>query len=404
MSLKKVVVASAVLSNGGDAAIALGTQLFFESLLSDALQITWLDDNAHVVSPFYSTELDIMQGLSHPAPLHNFGGGNVGRVANHLRKREVVGRLKQASLVAATGGTYLVDHYTWDRRLVEYQLAKKFGVDIVFLTQSMGPFYSGIRPSAALADILRYARIVMARDDATLSAVRRIAPGCNVLQAPDMAFMLCNLFAPESPSIPTPDGDRPRVAVSVRHWQYFRSGSTTFRMTMYMLSIAAAVSRLVRDDGAEIVFLSTCQGVPGYYDDSALAWKIVRMLEPDVRTSVSVDSGFHKPLELIKKLAGFDAMVGTRMHACILSWIAGTGAVAIAYENKSVELFKRHQLGGLVQDIHDIQASGLLGRVREVLGDGAESGLAARARAEAEATELGQLAVSLSALFSNSSR
>jgi colanic acid/amylovoran biosynthesis protein len=53
-----------------------------------------------------------------------------------------------------------------------------------------------------------------------------------------------------------------------------------------------------------------------------------------------VDSAFHTPTELLTKLATFDAIVATRMHAAILGLSAGTPVLAIDYEDKARRLFR----------------------------------------------------------------
>jgi colanic acid/amylovoran biosynthesis protein len=112
-------------------------------------------------------------------------------------------------------------------------------------------------------------------------------------------------------------------------------------MARYCDSFRALAIHLVRRHDADVTFLSTCQGAPGYHDDSQIAAAISAGLPDDVRSRVHVDGSFHTPGELIKLLRGFDYVVSTRMHLAILALGVGTPVMPIAYEFKTTELCRR---------------------------------------------------------------
>jgi colanic acid/amylovoran biosynthesis protein len=109
-------------------------------------------------------------------------------------------------------------------------------------------------------------------------------------------------------------------------------------MACYRDSFRALVIHLVRVHGADVTFLSTCQGAPGYHDDSQIAAVIAAALPEEVRSRVHVDSNFHTPGQLADLLRGFDFVVSTRMHLAILALGVGTPVLPIAYEFKTTEL------------------------------------------------------------------
>lgn len=401
-----VTLASAVTLNGGDAAIAYGSELFLRWLYGQGLDLTVIDDDAEIASRYH--DFDYVPALQSTVSPPSWPGiaGKVARRLHRLRlrgpwfvqpspseRREVVlSHLRRLDVLASQGGTFFVDQYRWHQRLDEYEEAMRVGVPIVFLTQSMGPFTDGRPELARLGRVLEYATTVMVRDSLTVEAVGRITPDANVIVAPDMAFALAReVEAPEGP-------DRvfdkpPRVGVSVRQWPYFEDVSSKVGMGNYRRAMASAVSRLVREWEASVTFISTCQGIPEYrYDDSQVADEIVGELDDDVAARVEVDRSFSGPMELVAKLSAFDVMVSTRMHGAILAWVAGTPVVPVAYEPKTSELFDRHELSGLVHRMEGLDPRGLVGSVEEVLA-GADNRLAARERAEGEALELSDLAV-----------
>ena len=148
-----------------------------------------------------------------------------------------------------------------------------------------------------------------------------------------------------------------RIAISVRDWPHMGAKGG---MTAYFDAVAALIDDLVVHHGAEITFLSTCQGVGSYWtDDSATAETLVEHLDESVRGAVRIDREFHTPSQLVSMLGNFDAVIATRMHVAILALLAGTPVLPIAYEFKTVELFAKLGLDGLVQDIETITPEGL---------------------------------------------
>ena len=131
-------------------------------------------------------------------------------------------------------------------------------------------------------------------------------------------------------------------------------------MRAYKDAVAGLVDHAVHRHGGTVTFISTCQGVPEYaYDDSAVASEIVDRLSDDVRARVSVDSDFHRPEDLLRRLSEFDLVVATRMHVAILALAAGTPVITISYEFKTRSLFERLGMGEFVHDIESVSASEL---------------------------------------------
>jgi polysaccharide pyruvyl transferase WcaK-like protein len=96
--------------------------------------------------------------------------------------------------------------------------------------------------------------------------------------------------------------------------------------------------------GFNIEFISTCQGVENYRDDSKVATVIKDLLiaeNPSYSDKISVNSKYntyHELTELLNTKYAFT--IGTRLHMCILSLINGTPAFNISYEVKGIECYK----------------------------------------------------------------
>lgn len=260
-----------------------------------------------------------------------------------------------ADLVISTGGTYLVEHYKLTNRFAELGKDIALGKPLVLFTQSLGPFEQA-ENQQQMKSIADAALLVLLRDAKSKAHLRSIGVDHDRLEVvADSVFGLAN---PEwiAGAPPRTPGGRLRVAVSVRRWTHFQGHDPAGGTQRYEAAVAGAVTALVRDQGAEVVFLSTCQGIPDYlYDDSLVAERIFERLEPDVRRAVSVDHGFHSPTALMTALREFDFAISTRMHMAILGLCAGLPVLPIAYEFKTTELYKALGQGQWVSDISAIE-------------------------------------------------
>jgi colanic acid/amylovoran biosynthesis protein len=233
--------------------------------------------------------------------------------------------------------------------------AAALGRPLLLFTQSLGPFRSS-RNRAFVRRLLPQVELLLARDE--LSA-RHVAEA-NVLPrtlacASDSVFALANEQRLRQAAERTWPRSRARIAVSVRAWKHFSHGDTAAGMERYRRAVAAGIAFLVREKSAQVTFISTCRGMAEYkVQDSKVAEAICDLLPEDVRRSVVVDHNFRTPEALIAKLSEFDLVVATRMHAAILSLVAGTPVLPIAYEFKTKELFDSLGWGDWVLDIESL--------------------------------------------------
>ena len=94
------------------------------------------------------------------------------------------------------------------------------------------------------------------------------------------------------------------------------------------------------DNGNRVEFISTCQGLKNYVDDSKIAKEIVQSLNEEYKTKVTVNDEYNSLNELRSKLSEYKFVIGTRLHMCILSIMAGVPAFNISYEVKGKECYK----------------------------------------------------------------
>lgn len=272
---------------------------------------------------------------------------------------------RDADLVLSTGGTYLVSRYNLEPRIVEFLLAKLHGLPLVLYTQSIGSLATS-RWAESIAKCLSDAKLVLVRDAESLQnlAALGLTPdgeGPTIKQYADVVFALADegvLQAAKKRQLPTKGF---RACISVRPWAEFDKEAAGDGMARYTQAIASLCERLVRHYDADIEFISTCQGTPGYSrDDSSVAQSIAERLPNDVRRKVTVDQSFHTPHALMEHLGSADVVIATRMHMAILSLCAGTPVLPIEYEFKTRHLF--HHLGfpQWVQGIQSVTSESLV--------------------------------------------
>lgn len=295
--------------------------------------------------------------------------GMLARVALPRGARAALDDYLSADVVITTGGTYLVEHYSLDGRILSFELALAARKPLVFYTQSLGPFRDA-KVRESLRRILAEADLVYLRDELSRAHVADLGGRTEQLQVvPDCVFSLADPARLAAAAVGRRPPDRPlRVAISVREWRHFTTRGAAEGMRDYLAAVRAAVTHLVERHGATVTFLSTCQGIPEYgHDDSATAAAVADGLPATVRQAVTVDARFLAPRALIDELTTFDLVISTRMHLAILALVSGVPVIPIAYEFKMRELFGHLGQGRWVHDIESVDPAALVASVDELM-------------------------------------
>jgi colanic acid/amylovoran biosynthesis protein len=377
----QIVIANATLANGGDAAIVYSMIALLRRTFGADTQINVIDSLADTSRRHYP-DLDVSQTIGMHPPATQSGWPRLrARVARRLKKSRirlamslrksgialsrflltgeeyaVFRRYADADMVISVGGTYLVDHYDFSPRLLEFDIAIAHGKPPLFFTQSVGPFMrAGLREK--IVGYFTESPLILLRDEKSRQCLASLGI------APDKMHVLADgVFAFADPDIlrgaGASHGPVRQVAISVRNWSHFSDGATADSMARYINGIARAAEYLIRQHGCEVTFLSTCQGIAEYQaKDSNVAELVVAAMSSDLdHSKLRVDSGFHTPLELMAIVARFDLVIATRMHMAILALCAGVPVLPIAYEFKTQELFQRLGMTEWVTTIENVQA------------------------------------------------
>jgi colanic acid/amylovoran biosynthesis protein len=389
MEPPRIALTTTVTLNGGDAAIAMAIVDSLRRAAPDAL-IEVHDSQPHVAARYHPSMRwrPYLASMAQPrrSPRR---GGRLLRALNEARllaaarlwsrhatkplaaallregERRRLAEFGRLHLAVSTGGTYLVERFGLGPRIFELRMAQALGVPVVFYTQSLGPFRLR-RNRRHLRTAFAKSPLVLLRDELSRWHVLDLGvPDAALHVVADAVFGRRDARAFNEPGL----SQVRSVAVSVREWPP-GAGASDPAVAAFRRAVAQTVSWLVRRHSVTVTFISTCQGIPEYWtDDSAFAETVAAELPQDVRAHVHVDHAFHTPDALAEAFADFDIVVATRMHAAILALMAGKPVLPVAYEFKTIELFRALGLGDYVVPIDGITEDRLLGRTRAFLDD-----------------------------------
>lgn len=248
---------------------------------------------------------------------------------------------RQADAIIGAPGGYINSYYGFDWRRAIYRWAHRFGKKTAVYSQSVGPLDE--RDRRGLASFGRHVDLLVARDELSRqTALSAGFPSARLLSSVDAIFLRRPAPSPASA------GSR-IVALSVREWTH--DGRDVESYVEMMCRLAQAV--LAR--GFEVEFLSTCQGVPGYVNDAAVASVIAGRLRQRLGAPVPVrvNGDALRFEELADRLRTYRMVIGTRLHMCLLALLAGVPAFNISYESKGRECYAYLGLGEFSIDYNE---------------------------------------------------
>jgi colanic acid/amylovoran biosynthesis protein len=254
-----------------------------------------------------------------------------------LARRQVLSYYREADLVLSSAGGFLNDFYGIETRLHGFEVALNLGKPLVLFAQSIGPFWRDASKRRIL-EILNRAAAVAVRDNLSAHTLRAAGVNASVIhETADAAF----LFRWLNPDLYRAKHGPPlAIGLALRDWTY---GKNPPAIEQTIKKAVALCHLLLSDPRRTLVFLSTCQGIPDYTDDSLVAQRVVLQLPRALQKRCQIDRRRYPPRELIDAYRQCDAFIGMRLHGCILSMLGGTAAMGLGYEDKTEYIYR--QLG-----------------------------------------------------------
>jgi len=389
----RILITNIVVLNGGDGAILFGMLKALKRAFGENVEIVvFASEPARAARLYPGIQFRRTLGLAATgAPRIRYVGRIVRTVRIalylaaawcHVRKLGFLSRLMlslevvrdletygTADLVVSSGGTYLKEEYGMLSQICDYSITLLLGRPLVFFTQSLGPFTQP-KLQTKLRRLFNAAEKILVRDEQSRQNLRQIGVEQHKISlAADAAFALADPRVLEQAKYRKLPADRSlRIAISVRHWPHFkRTNHPQEGMEGYIETMARVTEGLINSLGADVTFLSTCQGIPEYTDDSEIACRVVARLKKKTAARVRIVRDFVRFDALLQQLPAFDVVLATRMHMAILSLIAGTPAIPLALEFKTMELFTNLGVPDWVIDAENAQSSLVLDNIRKIL-------------------------------------
>ncbi len=312
-----ILISNSVPLNGGDEALLRA--------LIESLKVRWPRSNITALCQ----DLDLARERLPDLPLASDLEFASGALLHQTREL-----YRQADIILSAPGGFLHDFYLIEDRLRGFEVAFALGKPLLLLGQSVGPFWKA-HSLRRIPKVLNLTASICIRD--LTSREHLLQAGVHparIHQTGDVAFLWRRL-APELFHLR--DGPIRRVGLSFRAWPL---GDTD--AVEQTIAKAERLCRFLLDRlEGELVFISTCQGIPGYVDDSEIALRIVERLPRALRDCCQVHRERLGPRALIRALGTCDAFIGMRLHGCLLAMLGGAPAMGLGYEAKTRDIFQQ---------------------------------------------------------------
>lgn len=234
---------------------------------------------------------------------------------------------KKSDVIIAAPGGYLHSYYGIEDKLYIWHLCKKYLKKTVGLySQSLGELKK--RDQNLFYKYGSEFDFIFLRDSISYKRAKEYGLSKNLVQTKDAAFML-NLGTNNKTSVE----EKKVIGFSVRDWSNENRDVSTY------YALIGELIHICLEMGYRIYFLSTCQGLENYVDDSKTAKKVLQELGLENDERIAVDNEFYDLREFENIIQDFDFVVGTRLHMCILSLINNVPAFNISYEEKGKEVY-----------------------------------------------------------------
>ena len=387
--------------NSGDAAIVRCQVAVLREML-DNPRITVTSRTPETDRVFYDRlRVQVLPPLF-PAP-SVFGsraatiGGTARGLAAIAPKRRLLAELRGADVVISSGGGYF---FSTRRRLpgpmfwqayLQVRLAEWIGKPVVFAPQSIGPFANSMA-ARSMRRLLSHHTVaaILLREPVSLGLATDLLAGAPapapVRLCPDLAFLFDRGPTDAHPGAAAARGPhdgpaagrrRPVLAVTVRDWLFpDRRGSAARAdaRTGYLAAVEAVCVWFHRRFGGSVTIVTQARGPGRIEDDRTISRELAAALRAGIPAPhvMLVDLPEDAPPEaVVSTLAGADLLLASRFHSAILAMAAGTPAIALGYQPKSVGMMRMLGLERLCLPMEGLEASRVIPLVEDVMTDAA---------------------------------
>jgi len=293
-------------------------------------------------------------------------------------------RLKKAiqdsDFIISSGGGYF---YT-NRRTVpgpmflqnyaHVKLAYRLRKPVIFFPQSFGPIYNSLS-LRLLSQLLNDERAhrVYAREDISQKFLRCSlnVDKSKIELCPDMAFYLLQEDIPGTQKISL-DLPGPVAALTLRNWDFPEIKSRREKKeksTDYLRCLEDICREIYKRWKGSFCIFPQVRGPGRFEDDRDITlkfWNRLQRIIPKERSKLLLPENGLSPFWLMHLLSQTDLIIATRFHSAILAFIAGTPAIVITYQPKSLGMMRMLNLERFSIDMKHMDANAVMPLAEEV--------------------------------------
>src|SRR5690625_3060742 len=322
MQNNNVLICNAVPTNNGDAALVFS---LYEAFKNKGYNTKIAAMHYSLVKQNYN-DFPIVQELGDAAIWKKFRYYSIIKRNSPFLFYWFSSHFRNCDFLVSSSVGYINSYYGFKKVALTFKIAKLLGKKTAIYSQSIGPLDK--KGKKRMKQLARDVDLIFVRDDFSLNILKNLELKTkNYRLTEDAAFLFKYNQSKGSASSNT-------VAISVRDWKHDN------RDVLQFYKMIIEFVKIIIKQGYKIEFISTCQGLDGYVDDSKVAKVIVNMLEEKYKESITINSNYYNLEEFRDYIRNFHIVIGTRLHMCILSMLAGIPAFNISYEVKGEEVYK----------------------------------------------------------------
>lgn len=238
---------------------------------------------------------------------------------------------RDADLVLVCPGGYFHDFYDFRDRLNTIKSALAWSKKVVLFGHSIGPFWKP-HTKEALKETLGAVSMIILREQVSKDHLIQLGLRTDhVFVHSDIAFVLSGKLAKVIPRVQNPT--KTSIVVNFRSWGNHEE-------TTAIVEKGILLCRFLLSSGQNtLVFLSTCQGISSYHDDSFIAKGIFANMDSQEKKRCTIISRRFTPEQFMIECASHNCYIGMRLHGAILSMMSGVPAFNIGYEDKTEGIY-----------------------------------------------------------------
>ncbi len=256
--------------------------------------------------------------------------------------QKFVNELKQADLVVAVGGGYILGKHSWQSTLslfltlLEVWFALQYGKTVHLYSQSIGPFATAFQKKMAQYVLNKVKQITVREEISRQQLIELNITNPKIKRAYDAAFYFTTHTKTRMKNYLMKRGiffTRKVLGITVRNC------FPEEQQHQYEKAIATAAHYAVHELGCKVVFIPHVTATQQNDDDRIVHTMLQKHMKPNRDIVFLYDRFTHHEVKGIYD--NLDMLLGTRMHSVIFALSGGVPSIAVAYEPKSLGIMKQ---------------------------------------------------------------